>query len=549
MSAAATVLANLPSATTGFESTREIYTAPIECIMEGGKVLVMYVVSGAPGGPREDGQSNAFVLQTAAEGKEVLVIDILRHWEAVGRYDMLRKSMFVDLGDGRIVSLVSPSEVIPPQPSGRISLIYCSGSAAPVVPLGQPQLFWEDSQLAFFGSRVQAPATGGQRRQQQPQHQQQKEQPQQQQQQQQQARAAPSSSSAPQKKTQSATSSATPPTAATAEAVLESAKDTLGAAARSLFGFAAMAAKRAEDLANTLASGVSEYRVGHTHVRSVKLLAEGGFGSVFLVEDKKTSKPYAMKQCLCQSQEQINEAHAELHALQIFQRAEHIIQLLDHSSTQQGRLREILFLFPLYENGTCWDRIEVANRNASEDWPFSERRALKIIVGTCLGLQAMHEAGWAHCDVKPHNILLSRNGEAILTDLGSTSKSAKKIENRQQALLLEEEAARKTSAAYRAPELTQTPYPSEIDERVDVWGVGCVLYALAFGRSPFETVREGVSRLAILNGRYSLPIDFKNRDCQFSDGFVGLIESLLQVDPSQRPFSSMAIEHARQLQD
>ena len=35
-----------------------------------------------------------------------------------------------------------------------------------------------------------------------------------------------------------------------------------------------------------------------------------------------------------------------------------------------------------------------------------------------------------------------------------------------------------------------------------MWALGCTLFCLAFGRSPFETSREGVLRLAILNGRY-----------------------------------------------
>ena len=44
---------------------------------------------------------------------------------------------------------------------------------------------------------------------------------------------------------------------------------------------------------------------------------------------------------------------------------------------------------------------------------------------------------------------------------------------RQQALALEDEAACKTSAAYRAPELTSVPQPPcQIDEKVDIWGLG-----------------------------------------------------------------------------
>ncbi|EKU20452.1 protein kinase [Nannochloropsis gaditana CCMP526] len=37
-----------------------------------------------------------------------------------------------------------------------------------------------------------------------------------------------------------------------------------------------------------------------------------------------------------------------------------------------------------------------------------------------------------------------------------------------------------------------------VDSRVDVWAMGCLLYCLAYGRSPFESPTEGVLRLGIL---------------------------------------------------
>ena len=87
----------------------------------------------------------------------------------------------------------------------------------------------------------------------------------------------------------------------------------------------------------------------------------------------------------------------------------------------------------------------------------------------------------------------------------------------------------------------------DIDERVDVWSIGCTLYCLAFGRSPFETPREGVLRLAILNGRYSYPQGMRNRNCGFSSGYVSAIDSMLQVDHTKRPFVEDIIEVLEEL--
>lgn len=54
------------------------------------------------------------------------------------------------------------------------------------------------------------------------------------------------------------------------------------------------------------------------------------------------------------------------------------------------------------------------------------------------------------------------------------------------------------------PQPTQPPTPQKvephvpIDQRVDVWAMGCLLFAAAYGRSPFESPTEGVLKLGIL---------------------------------------------------
>ena len=91
----------------------------------------------------------------------------------------------------------------------------------------------------------------------------------------------------------------------------------------------------------------------------------------------------------------------------------------------------------------------------------------------------------------------------------------------------------KSSAAFRAPELTSVNPPTSISEAVDVWSLGCTLFSLAFGRSPFET-NEGVQRLGILNGRYQFPPGNRMRECKYGDMYVQLVKDMLQVDPANR---------------
>jgi len=350
--------------------------------------------------------------------------------------------------------------------------------------------------------------------------------------------------------------------AAIAEAT-EVAKGVATAAAKSLFSFAQNMGKSMLDAAGNV--GMTGGSTGCTltigavvsmskmKVTVTKLLSTGGFGIVYVVTDEVADKSYALKQLLCQSKEQIVEGHNEIDVLLELKGHPNIIQLFDYSSTQltnsssSASIRQILLVFPLYPRGTAWDIMEKAS-NMSQ-WPFSEQKATYIILKVADALQFMHDRGFSHRDVKPHNILLEDNLESIfkvepiLTDFGSVAHARMRLQTRQECLLLEDEAARKTSAAYRAPELYMPPFPPcEIDERVDTWALGCTTYALAFGRSPFDSAKEGVSKLAIMNNKYTIPNNGKNRDCQFSNKFLKMISDMLQTDPTKRPYMHEIIE-------
>lgn len=281
-------------------------------------------------------------------------------------------------------------------------------------------------------------------------------------------------------------------------------------------------------------------QLSKSRVSIIKLLADGGFGSVYLVKDDNGNKQYALKILNCQSKEQIIDGQHEIKSLQKFDHI-NIINLVDYSILNNQGNTIINILFPLYPNGTVWNKIE----NNDGKWPFPERIAINIILGVSHALNHIHKKGYCHRDMKPHNVLLSDDYNPILMDFGSITTARHNISNRKDALDLEELAATKTSAPYRPPELTAVNYPSTVDERVDVWGLGCTMYCIAFGYSPFETPREGLSKLAILNANYKFPNGNKNKDCVYSSDYTTLINSMLQLDPANRPFAQDIIEIIR----
>ena len=119
---------------------------------------------------------------------------------------------------------------------------------------------------------------------------------------------------------------------------------------------------------------------------------------------------------------------------------------------------------------------------------MGERAALRLFRSLCSSVHKIHSCGLAHRDIKPHNVLMSDIGNPILMDFGSCAEVPVRITSRQQAIMLQDECAQLCSQPYRAPELFDVASDMEINETLDVWSLGCVLFAITYGKgySPFE---------------------------------------------------------------
>jgi len=137
--------------------------------------------------------------------------------------------------------------------------------------------------------------------------------------------------------------------------------------------------------------------------------------------------------------------------------------------------------------------------------------------------------------------MIADDGSPIVMDFGSTVKARVEIKNRSQALVQQDIAAEQSTMAYRAPELYDVKTETTLDEKVDIWSLGCTLFAMAYSNSPFEntqvTEQGGSIAMAVLNAQYKHPAT-----SAYSQGFKDLIDSTLKVDPQERPDIHRLIE-------
>ena len=98
---------------------------------------------------------------------------------------------------------------------------------------------------------------------------------------------------------------------------------------------------------------------------------------------------------------------------------------------------------------------------------------------------------------------------------------------------------------YRAPELFDVKTGSVIDTKVDIWSLGCTLYACLVGKSPFEARSDetgGSLSICVLGGDWRFPDEGPQRGKQkqpaeeaISAPVKDVVRQCLKLEPSDRP--------------
>jgi len=281
-------------------------------------------------------------------------------------------------------------------------------------------------------------------------------------------------------------------------------------------------------------------------------LGEGGFSCVDLVEQASTKKKYALKRLTCHS---IDDQKIASQEIAYYKKLKHpnIIELIDSCIKGSADVvvqttSEAFLVLPYFKRGTLHDYLSL--RSLSKNY-LDVREVLRLFIDICQAVKYMHDftpEPIAHRDLKTANVCLSENMEPILMDLGSCAPARVQICGVQDAQKLQDLAAERCSMTYRAPEMFHVESYCVIDQRTDVWSLGCILYALLYFKSPYDVVYErGDSvNLAVISGNVFFP-----EETPFTQDLHDIILFILKSNPSERPFVDHVIdritEYKRQL--
>ncbi|XP_061528737.1 cyclin-G-associated kinase [Phycodurus eques] len=269
--------------------------------------------------------------------------------------------------------------------------------------------------------------------------------------------------------------------------------------------------------------------LGDMKLRIKRVIAEGGFAFVYEAQDISSGKDYALKRLLSNEDEKNKEIIQEVCFMKKLSGHPNVVQFCsaasigkEESDTGQA---EFLILTEL-----CKGQLVDFLRRVEQRAPVSCDTVLKIFYQTCRAVQHLHKQKppVMHRDLKIENLLISNQGTIKLCDFGSATTVAHYPDyswSAQKRSMVEDEITRNTTPAYRTPEMIDLYSNHPINEKQDIWALGCILYLLCFKQHPFE---EG-AKLQIVNGKYSMP----QNDTKYTV-YHDLLRSMLKVNPVDR---------------
>jgi ABC-type branched-subunit amino acid transport system substrate-binding protein/DNA-binding beta-propeller fold protein YncE len=199
------------------------------------------------------------------------------------------------------------------------------------------------------------------------------------------------------------------------------------------------------------------------------LVGRGGMGVVYRATDLSLERPVAVK-LIAPELAQDEQFRTR------FLREPRLAASLDHPN-----------VIPIYEAGEHDGQLYLAMRyvegtdmksTLERDGKLTPARAIELLAQVASALDAAHERGLVHRDVKPGNVLIDRSGHVYLTDFGITKQTG--ADSTETGSLV-------GTLDYLAPEQIRG---EPVDARTDCYALACVLYECLAGSPPFRRGTE-----------------------------------------------------------
>lgn len=246
----------------------------------------------------------------------------------------------------------------------------------------------------------------------------------------------------------------------------------------------------------------------------MELIGEGGMGMVYKARQKSLDRIVALKVLPPQAAKEsafIKRFYSEARTVAKLNH-ENIIAGIDVGESPGGTY---YFVMEFVEGDSVAQLIDKSG-------PLEERFALQITLQIARALEHAHKHGLVHRDVKPQNILVTRNNMAKLCDLGLAKLQSENVGDPTGVPV--------GTPHYLSPE--QARGEADVDIRSDIYSLGASLFHMLTGETPFE----GQSPMVLMTKHLTeAPEPPRRLNPDVSRGASELVIQMLEKDKEDRP--------------
>lgn len=249
-------------------------------------------------------------------------------------------------------------------------------------------------------------------------------------------------------------------------------------------------------------------------------LGEGGMGQVFKARHKSMGRVVALKVLRKErlvNPDAIKRFHREIQAAA---RLSHPNIVMAYDADHVGNNH---FFVMEYVDGIDLSQL------VKKKGPLSPGRACNYIAQSARGLQHAHEQGMVHRDIKPHNLLLTRDAQTVkILDMGL----ARLGESEQDSAFsqLTQDGKVVGTPDYIAPEQARNSHTADI--RSDIYSLGCTFYFLVSGRVPFPGGGSIMEKLMKHQTEEPIPIQLVAPN--LPDPIAEIVHKMIRRNPDER---------------
>lgn len=246
-------------------------------------------------------------------------------------------------------------------------------------------------------------------------------------------------------------------------------------------------------------------------------IGEGGMGAVYIAQQRSMSRSVAIKTLrkeLVESDEFVDRFMREVQVATALNHP-HVVTVLDHGQDDDGTLFLVMELL---------DGVPLTT--LLQKGPLAPDDALRIAIQISSALEAAHGMSYVHRDLKPDNIfMINMPGGGIFAkvlDFGIAKVLDGGTKMTKTGMII-------GTPAYMSPEQCKG---ITVDDRSDLYALGCILFEMLGGRTPFRADTPMAVLLAHVGEPPPRPSSF---GIEIDPALEDFVMSMLAKEPSERP--------------